>query len=219
MLKKNMKVMGFINHSLLKRMEQEKIRIWKKIEEKIKRFEEAGKGDEVDLFKELCFCILTANFSAERALKIEKEIGNGFLYLPQPELERKLRELGHRFARERAIYIVEARQFLGKLNEIIRSERSPEEIREWLAKNIKGIGFKEASHFLRNIGFKNLAIIDRHILNFLRENGLTKAKSSLTKKEYLRIESILKELAQKLGLNLAELDLLIWYMRTGEILK
>ena len=73
------------------------------------------------------------------------------------------------------------------------------EKREWLVKNIKGIGYKEASHFLRNIGYKNIAIIDFHILDLLVKNNLLKEKpKTLTKGKYLEIENILRKLAQNL---------------------
>ncbi|MEM3553264.1 MAG: N-glycosylase, partial [Candidatus Bathyarchaeia archaeon] len=92
--------------------------------------------------------------------------------------------------------------------------------REWLVKNIKGLGFKEASHFLRNVGYFNLAIIDRHILRILSKYGFISNNSkSLTKKVYFEIESILEMLAKKVDLTLAELDLYLWFMETGKILK
>ena len=92
--------------------------------------------------------------------------------------------------------------------------------REWLVKNIKGLGYKEASHFLRNVGFCNLAILDRHIINLLIENGLLKEKpKSLTKKIYLEIEERFMALAGSLKMSAAELDLYMWYIKAGEVLK
>jgi len=90
---------------------------------------------------------------------------------------------------------------------------------EWLVKNISGIGYKEASHFLRNIGFTNLAIVDFHILNLLARHGLIEKPKTLTRKKYLEIEEVLRAIAEKLDLNLAELDLYLWYMETGKVLK
>jgi len=87
-------------------------------------------------------------------------------------------------------------------------------------KNIKGLGFKEASHFLRNIGFKNLAIIDFHIVDLLIKHKLIDKKpKSLSKSKYLEIEEKLKKIANELNLSLGELDLYLWYMETGKILK
>mgnify|MGYP001596399044 FL=1 len=93
--------------------------------------------------------------------------------------------------------------------------------REWLAENVKGIGYKEASHFLRNIGFgKNLAILDVHILKNLKNHGvIKKIPKSLTKREYLNIENKLREFCKKINIPMDELDLLFWSKETGFIFK
>ena len=186
---------------------------------RIKEFRENGKKSSRELFKELCFCILTANFIAEKSLKIQKEINDGFLTLPEHELAEKLRKLGHRFPQKRAKYIVEARKYADSLKNIIQSINVGDKLREWLVKNIKGIGYKEASHFLRNIGYTDLAIIDFHIINILTKHGLIEKPRTLTKTKYLEIENLLREVAGKLNLSLAELDLYLWYMETGKVLK
>ena len=186
---------------------------------RIKEFRENGQKSSRELFKELCFCILTANFIAEKSLKIQKEINDGFLTLPEHELAEKLRKLGHRFPQKRAKYIVEARKYADSLKNIIQSINVGEKLREWLVKNIKGIGYKEASHFLRNIGYKDLAIIDFHIINILTKHRLIEKPRTLTKTKYLEIENLLREVADKLNLSLAELDLYLWYMETEKVLK
>jgi len=43
---------------------------------------------------------------------------------------------------------------------------------EWLVKNLTGLGYKEAGHFLRNIGSGKIAILDRHILRNLHALAL-----------------------------------------------
>ena len=185
----------------------------------MREFKENGRKPSKEIFKELCFCILTANFNAERSIKIQEEIGDGFLTLPEPQLAEKLKELGHRYPNTRAKYIVEARKYKDSLKEVINSFNDENELREWLVKNIKGIGYKEASHFLRNIGFTNFAIIDFHIIDILAKHKLIEKPKTLTKKKYLEIENLLKEIGKKLKLNLAELDLYLWYIETGKILK
>jgi N-glycosylase/DNA lyase len=187
------------------------------VDSRIKEFEGLGRKDNDALFKELCFCILTANFNAERGIKIQNELGNGFLNLSEIELAEKLKGLGHRFPNARAKYITEARSIKNRLKEIL--SKGEESAREFLAENIKGIGYKEASHFLRNIGFKNLAIIDFHILDVLEEHKIIEKPKCLSKSKYIEIENKLSELAQKLNMNLAELDLYLWYNETGKVLK
>ena len=200
-------------------IKNEKVR--KLVEKRIKEFERIGKSSEKRIFSELCFCILTANFNAERAIKIQKHLEKELVLLGEKELAKNLKKLGYRYPNARAKYIVEVRKKLNALIKILRNKnKSDYEKREWIVKNIKGLGYKEASHFLRNIGYKNLAIIDFHILDLLVKNNLLKEKpKTLTKGKYLEIENILRKLAQKLCITLAELDLYLWYLETGKIVK
>jgi len=64
-----------------------------------------------------------------------------------------------RFSDSKAKYIVEARDMFSndgklQLKSRISSFYNPFELREWLVENVKGLGYKEASHFLRNIGLE-----------------------------------------------------------------
>jgi N-glycosylase/DNA lyase len=138
-----------------------KTKIKNLVNTRIKEFKTKKSNNE--LFKELCFCILTANFNAEKTIKIQEEINNGFLTFSESELANKLKKLGHRYPNARAKYILEAR----KHKDSLKSKS-----RDWLVKNIKGLGYKEASHFLRNVGYDNHAIIDFHIIDLLIKNKL-----------------------------------------------
>jgi N-glycosylase/DNA lyase len=191
----------------------------KLVDARIGEFKQNGGKTSREIFKELCFCILAANFNAERSIEIQKKIGDGFLTLPLPQLAEELKALGHRYPETRARYIVEARRYADSLKEIISSFKDANSLREWLVKNVKGIGFKEASHFLRNIGFSDLAIIDFHIVNVLSKYGLINEFKTMTRKRYLEIESILRKIARCLNISLAELDLFLWYLETGKVLK
>jgi len=168
-----------------------------------------------DIFSELCFCLMTANYSAEGGIRIQKELGSGFCDLSEQELAVKLKELGHRFPNARAGYICEARTVeLNKLKEL-----KGEEQRDWLVQNVKGLGMKESSHFLRNIGYNDFAIIDFHILDLLARDKLIERPKALSRKKYLEIEELLRKIADKSGLTLGELDMYLWYIETGKILK
>jgi N-glycosylase/DNA lyase len=205
---------------LLKVIENlKKTKVKNLVDVRIKEFKEIGDKTSNEIFRELCFCILTANFNAERSIKIQNELCDGFLVLNQSQLSKELEYLGHRYPRARTKYILDARRYKDSLKDIIESFDTEGGMREWLVKNVKGLGYKEASHFLRNIGYTNLAIIDFHIINVLVRYNLIKKPRTITKKKYLEIEDILKEIARKLNLNLAELDLYLWYMETGKILK
>src|SRR3989344_1392908 len=98
-----------------------------------------------------------------------------------------------------------------------RGAGSIEEMREWLVQNVKGVGWKEASHFLRNIGrTRELAILDRHILrNMVRFGFADGMPKSLTKNKYLELEQSFINMASSLEMKPAELDLLLWAKETG----
>jgi N-glycosylase/DNA lyase len=189
------------------------------VDARLREFKETGNVSSSEIFKELCFCILTANFNAERSMKIQMEMGDEFLTLPEFDLAKKLRELGHRYPNARAGYIVDARKYKNLMKDIVKTFNDDNELREWLVKNVKGIGYKEASHFLRNIGYVNFAIIDFHIMDVLTKHKVIEKPKVLTKRKYLEIEELLRKIARRANLNLAELDLYLWYMETGKILK
>jgi len=194
-------------------------RIGEKVRQRISEFKEMRNRSDKRWFSELCFCILTANSSAMLGIRIQEKLGeNGFLTLPLMDLTRKLKAMGHRFYRKRAEYIVGARGL--RLKETIRSFPSEAKAREWLVKNVRGIGYKEASHFLRNVGYNNVAILDRHVLRTLNKAGvIERIPQQLSRSNYLSIERKLKEIAREADLTLAELDLYLWYVATGRILK
>lgn len=195
--------------------------IKKLVDARMREFKALGKKSSNEIFKELCFCILTANFNAERSIFIQKEIGNGFLTLPEKTLAKKLKKLGYRYPNTRAKYISEARKCKDTLKKTLTSFKNENEIREWLVKNIKGFGYKEASHFLRNISYKNFAIIDFHIVDLLAKNNLIEKPKNkcLNRIKYLEIEKLLEKIAKKSKLTLAELDLYLWCLETAKVLK
>jgi N-glycosylase/DNA lyase len=96
-------------------------------------------------------------------------------------------------------------------------------ISEWLVDNIKGISWKEASHFLRNLGYEDFAILDVHVLNLLKCHGLIKEIpkniSNKNGKSYLAIENQLKALSEKMDISMAELDVYMFYLDSEKICK
>jgi N-glycosylase/DNA lyase len=165
-----------------------------------------------DLFKELAFCILTAGASAELGIKTINHLGDTLHGDNEQEIQKKLKEV-YRFHTVRAGYLFNARKAFKEL------DINHPKIRDQLVKNIKGIGMKEASHFLRNIGFKDYAIVDFHIVDILANHGVIEKPKTLTPKKYLEIEQVLRQLAEKTNTSLAELDLYLWYKETGKVLK
>jgi N-glycosylase/DNA lyase len=181
------------------------------IDLRMKEFEDIPRNFE-GLFRELVFCILTAGTSAELGIKTINHLGNTIFVGSEKDMQKKLKEV-YRFHTIRAGYIYQARK------NFINLDINDPEIRMKLVRNIKGIGMKEASHFLRNIGMKNTSIIDFHIIDLLEKHGVIEKPKTLTLKKYLEIEELLKKLAEKTNTNLGELDLYLWYEETGKVLK
>jgi N-glycosylase/DNA lyase len=175
------------------------------------------------LFAELSFCLLTPQSNAKVCWRaIEILMKNNLLYEGTVE-EIKHFLTGVRFHNNKANYIVLAREKLipnSRLKRLIR-ELPPLELREYLVKNIKGLGWKEASHFLRNIGRgKDVAILDRHILRKMRDlNIINQIPDRISKKSYLEMEEKLKAFSGKIKISMDQLDLLLWYSAKGEIFK
>jgi N-glycosylase/DNA lyase len=187
------------------------------VKKKIKEFREFKNNSKEKWFSELCFCLLTANTSAEMGLRIQNKISEKkFLSLPEKKLAKELKKAGSRFYSRRANFICSARKF-SDIKEILSSLPEKEK-RNFLVANIKGLGLKEASHFLRNTGNLNYAIIDKHVFDIAKKYNLIK-ENKLNEKNYLKLERKLSLLAGKLGIALGELDLYLWFMKTGKILK
>lgn len=144
------------------------------------------------------------------------------------EMTRALVEArAHRYPSARPGYIVTTRDYLRedcgmRLRERLDGFTDPVERRDWLARErrIKGLGYKEASHFLRNVGFSGYAILDKHILRSLCELGVTDSPAPPgTRARYLKTEEQLRAFARDVQVDFDELDLVLWSMKTGEILK
>ncbi len=201
--------------------ELKKSQIKDKIDQRIEEFKELKKGSNEEWFDELCFCILTANSSADMGIKIQRYMkeNHGFRKFSEEKISEVLEEKGYRFYNRRAEYISLAQQYKNNLKDTLISLEDSFEKREWLVENIKGIGYKEGSHFLRNVGYLDLAILDRHILRCMEDNKLIEIPKTLTRKRYLDIEKDFNEFAGKVNLEPGELDLYLWYNETGEVKK
>lgn len=184
------------------------------------------KGDRA-IFEELCYCILTAGSSAKMGMRTIEALRDILLTGDEMQLQQRAKAHRVRFWRMRPAYIVQTRDYLKdacgmRLRQLIESFECRHLRRDFFAQNrsIKGLGYKEASHFLRNIGFPGYAILDKHILNSLRELGvISKRMHPKTRAGYLAIERRLERFAEELGIDMDHLDLLLWSRRTGEILK
>jgi N-glycosylase/DNA lyase len=182
-----------------------------------------AEGSDEDLFRELVFCLLTPQSRARTCwAAVERLVRKSIIKTGSAEeIHKEL--VGVRFSERKAEYICLARKMFSSqsLRATLEGFSSPFAAREWLVQNVKGLGYKEASHFLRNIGLgEELAILDRHILKNLMLLGIIKeVPASLSKKTYLEIEKRMTAFSENVGITMGHLDLLLWYKEAGEIFK
>jgi len=175
-----------------------------------------------DVLFELLFCLCTPQSKAPVCRAAINKLREKGLMHAAGGKDVSEHITGVRFPNNKAGYITKAQTaFPSIYQKIVELHEQPLELREWLVKNVKGYGYKEASHFLRNIGLgEQLAILDVHILRELEENGIIKGegkKGGLSPRQYLEIEKKFVETAKKLGLKPAELDIAIWLARSGNV--
>ena len=184
------------------------------IKERLDYFRRQKTGREI--FAELCFCLLTPQSRAKSCWSAVERLMEG-----DSSDARKIRKhlKGVRFANKKAGYIAEAKKSWDEIRNKAMTGNAYE-LREWLVKNVRGIGYKEASHFLRNIGVLDFAILDRHILKNLRVYGVIgEIPGSMTPRKYREIEEKMRKFSEEIGIPMPELDLLFWSEETGEVFK
>ncbi len=183
-------------------------------------------GTDERLWEELVFCIFTAGASARMGLRSVDAVRSLLQDGTHQQLADVLRGV-HRYPVARSGYIVITRSYLEqdcslRLRHRLESFIDPIERRDWIARErrIKGLGYKEASHFLRNVGFSGYGILDKHILQSLTELGVIASPDPpTTRSKYLLIEEKMRHFARSVGIDFDELDLVLWSLKTGEILK
>ena len=183
-------------------------------------------GSDALLWEELVYCIFTAGASARMGLRSVEAVRPLLIEGTHEEMTLALQGK-HRYPSARPGYIIVTRDYLQmdcgmRLRERLESFSDPLERRDWLAKEkrIKGLGYKESSHFLRNIGLSGYAILDKHILRCLAELGvIASPQPPTTRTRYLATEQRLREFARDIRIDFDELDLVLWSMKTGEVLK
>lgn len=133
------------------------------IGEKLFEFKQMMEENDERVFAELAFCICTPQSKATTAWNaIGSLMKNGLLYRgSDEEIEPFLNAV--RFRKNKASYIIETRKKFTvdnrlQIKEFIQSFVDPLELREWLVENVKGLGMKESSHFIRNIGLSEISL-------------------------------------------------------------
>ncbi|MDR1259880.1 MAG: N-glycosylase/DNA lyase [Endomicrobium sp.] len=190
-------------------------------------FEEIWKNaTEEEIFAELVFCIFTPQSKSVICWNAVIDLVRRNMIFCQKDVEIAKVINKVRFRNNKAKYVVEARKFFTindniKIRKKLTSFKNVYYLRDWIVQNIKGIGYKEAGHFLRNISIaKDFAILDRHILkNLYIYKIINKIPQTLNVKTYLEIEKKMQNFAKNIKIPMAHLDMLFWCKKTGGIFK
>ncbi len=187
-----------------------------------KRLVEFSAIPKEEYFYELCFCICTPQSKAANAWQVQKKLAERNFYEKPFDPVDILNDKSHyiRFHNQKAQRLLEVREQWPEIKAVLESDMTNIEKRFWLFDNVKGMGLKESAHYLRNIGYRNLGILDRHILKHLVSCQVYSEIPNISgKKRYLEVEAKFQEFAEFIGIPIDELDLLFWSYEAGEILK
>ena len=188
------------------------------VQKKADEFSSFRNRDPESIFFELSFCILTANTSAELGIRMQDQLGpKPFMNMGENELRNALKNAGYRFYNTRSRYITSNRWVAMELPMVL-NHPDPWATREFLVDNLTGIGYKEASHFLRNCGVFSFAILDKHIIRMVAP-GLILENKPLNRKRYYEIERVITKKAEEFSLEPGILDLYMWKLATGKLIK
>lgn len=184
------------------------------------------KHREDDLWKELVFCILGSRVRFE-VVHAAIERMDGMCLLSQPLRNTCFDQYeedtvvalsgGYPFYRVRANQIRRAAEHLytsrGSILKLLDGTSDVRSARRVLVAEVAGLGPKQASLFLRNIGYaKHIAILDVHVLTYLNRVGLTDTllKSVSTLSQYEVLEDSFIEHAYAFGYSPDQFDLAVW---------
>ena len=187
-----------------------------------KRLKEFKQVKPEDYFYEFCFCICTPQSKAKNAWEIQKILMKKDFLNKQFDPTEYLRNPIHyiRFHNQKGLRLLRAREYFPEITDILNSKSSNIEKRNAIREKAEGFGFKESSHFMRNIGYQGLAILDRHILKHLVYCNVFKEVPKIgSKKQYIEIEQKFLDFSAEIGIPIDELDILFWSYESGEILK
>ncbi|MBD3261696.1 MAG: hypothetical protein GF334_08475 [Candidatus Altiarchaeales archaeon] len=179
----------------------------KMVKKTIAQFE--SKRDPVEIFYDLCLCLCVPQTTFKSAAKVLRELVARNFYLEhisREELRKIVKPV--RFLRKADFLLAAKKDFEGIYSVVVSSNSSYEK-REALVKRVRGMGMKAGSHFLRNMGVTDLAIIDTHVLKFLE------AAPPKSKREYLELECDFQAASREYGMATAELDAYIWKFYSG----
>ncbi len=189
------------------------------IQEILRKFKQVAQSD---YFYELCYCLLTPSTRAINAFYAVEQLKKKRFFEKPFNPVNVLNNKKHyiRFHNTKAKRLLNAKKIWHEIEQVLLANESVYSKREQLVWLVDGFGLKEASHFLRNIGYSGIAILDRHILRNLSNYGIIDGEYKIsTPRKYLDVENKFLEFSKTTGISLEELDLLFWAKETGFVLK
>ncbi len=174
-------------------------------------------------FYECCFCILTPQSSAVHADAVVQELRSVAFFDNGNDVEYLLRNpasyIRFHVTKHKRLHRLRE-QWPQVIHLLTDSSYTALERRNTLADIVNGYGLKEASHAMRNIGFRGVAILDRHLLRLLVRCGVyDDIPPVATRTAYWGVEQQFMGYANDVGIDMDELDLLFWCAMTGHVLK
>lgn len=210
---------------------QELVLFWKSVkkelQQRVSHFDSVNKtASDKEIFAELAFCIFTPQSKAISCWNAVKKLNEKNILYTGTATEIAKNITGVRFHNNKSKYLVQARNLFTvnksiQIKKKLNSFKNIIELREYLVDNIKGFGYKEAGHFLRNISMGgDLAILDRHILkNLYYFKAIKEIPKTITEKKYIEIEKQMNQFCKKIKIPMLHMDLLLWCIQTGGIFK
>ena len=187
---------------------------------------------ETDYIRELVTCILSSRVPFNTAVAFASQLDRVRLLEPKAwysasgpvddRIQRTLsapiaiggKSVRYRFPHLRAHQLTRARLGLrreGGLKAILEAETDSSRLRATLVRVIHGMGPKQASMFLRNIGrSENLAILDSHVMRYGQFIGLFTSAQTPAKTHYERLEEVFRQYSRRIGYSVSCVDSAIW---------
>jgi N-glycosylase/DNA lyase len=183
-------------------------------------------GTEENIFAELVFCLFTPQSKATRCWAAVQRLREKNLLMKGTagRIAAEINDVRFRYTKAERV-VLARKQFMDNralcLKRRLQEFTDERDAREYLVEQVQGFGYKEASHFLRNIGRGDrIAILDRHILKNLQSLGvISEIPDTLSKRAYAGIERKMSVFSKQTEIPLSHLDLLFWSRQTGNIFK
>lgn len=195
----------------------------------------ANRKSELDLLKELSCCLLSSQVRYETAVAATSVLAKeGFLSLPYYKenyrwyearirmhlakpMQVEGRKLHYRFPNVRANQLAMLMKNLMKndsgVSDILYSNDSSILARQAIVDIAPGVGLKQASMFLRNVGYSyDIAILDKHVIDFMTLSEMVAAGDirKLGSQYYGVAEQKLIGFSEELGYPVGCVDWAIW---------